>query len=236
MSDDGKTFIDDVREARAKLSAQYGHDIGRLCEAIRAIENEHPERLVRRPPRRHTPVPDLAYVRRLDRRRYHAYNRFVKRLSVYVETSIPSALYSVRESAFALAARELTLTWWNIRRQEFDLFTSEAAEEELLNGSFPKQTEMVACLDSIPRLALSSEVQGVAKRYADRLLMPSLDHLLDAVHLAVACVYECDVLLTWNIRHLANPNKLDHLAALNKELDLWTPKIMTPEHLMEPWP
>ena len=53
----------------------------------------------------------------------------------------------------------------------------------------------------------------------------------DAVHLAVACVSEMDFLLTWNIRHLANPNKLDHLTVINRRLGLLTPHIVTPEAL-----
>ncbi|MCK6483433.1 MAG: hypothetical protein L6R00_04770 [Phycisphaerae bacterium] len=55
----------------------------------------------------------------------------------------------------------------------------------------------------------------------------------DATHLAVACVQEVDFLLTWNIRHLANPNKLDHLTIINRRLGLLTPQIVTPEMLWE---
>jgi hypothetical protein len=61
-------------------------------------------------------------------------------------------------------------------------------------------------------------------------LVPS-DVSGDALHLAVACVHEVDFLLTWNIRHLANPNKLDHLTVINRRLGLLTPQIVTPEML-----
>ena len=33
----------------------------------------------------------------------------------------------------------------------------------------------------------------------------------DAIHVAVACIHSIDYLLSWNVRHLANPNKLLHL-------------------------
>jgi hypothetical protein len=53
----------------------------------------------------------------------------------------------------------------------------------------------------------------------------------DAVHLAVSCVHDVEYLLTWSIRHLANPNKLGHLLAINRRLGLLTPQIVTPEML-----
>ena len=49
--------------------------------------------------------------------------------------------------------------------------------------------------------------------------------------LAISCVHEVDFLLTWNIRHLANPNKLDHLTVINRRMGLLTPQIVTPEML-----
>ncbi len=40
-----------------------------------------------------------------------------------------------------------------------------------------------------------------------------------------------DFLRTWNIRHLANPNRTDHLIVINRRLGLLTPAIVTPEML-----
>ena len=67
-------------------------------------------------------------------------------------------------------------------------------------------------------------------RYVDELLVPG-DVGGDAIHLAIACANEMDFLLTWNIRHLANPNKVDHLTVINRRLGLLSPQIVTPEAL-----
>ena len=37
-----------------------------------------------------------------------------------------------------------------------------------------------------------------------------------------------DVLLTWNCKHLANPNKFGHIDLVNDELGLTTPLLTTP--------
>ncbi len=63
--------------------------------------------------------------------------------------------------------------------------------------------------------------------YIERRAMPN-DPGGDALHLAVASSYGLDVLLTWNCRHLANPNKMEHIRAVNRELRLPMPLITTP--------
>lgn len=50
----------------------------------------------------------------------------------------------------------------------------------------------------------------------------------DVLHLALALIYSMDVLLTWNCKHLANPNKFGHIDHVNEELGLTTPLLMTP--------
>ena len=52
-------------------------------------------------------------------------------------------------------------------------------------------------------------------------------------HYACASVHGMDLLLTWNIRHLANPGKTERLAVLKRRLGLATPVVCTPEALIE---
>ena len=52
------------------------------------------------------------------------------------------------------------------------------------------------------------------------------------MHLAIASMHSVDFLLTWNCRHLANANKVQHVAVLNGRLGLHVPVITTPMLLM----
>ncbi len=45
-------------------------------------------------------------------------------------------------------------------------------------------------------------------------------------------VNEVDYLLTWNCKHLANVNKIEHIQVINRRLGLLTPVILTPEMLL----
>jgi len=56
--------------------------------------------------------------------------------------------------------------------------------------------------------------------------MPA-DELGDADHLALASFYNCDMLVTWNCRRLANANKVGHIQRVNALLGLRTPLLVT---------
>ena len=45
--------IDEIRAVRMKISAEFGHDLRKLCAFLRQEEQKHPERLAvaPRPPR-----------------------------------------------------------------------------------------------------------------------------------------------------------------------------------------
>lgn len=58
----------------------------------------------------------------------------------------------------------------------------------------------------------------------------------DAVHVSVVCTHRIDYLLSWNVRHLANPNKLVHLRAICVRMGLMPPQIVTPDLLWEETP
>jgi hypothetical protein len=43
---------------------------------------------------------------------------------------------------------------------------------------------------------------------------------------------KCDILLTWNCKHLANANKFGHIRYTNSMLGLYVPAIVTPLELL----
>ena len=150
--------------------------------------------------------------------------------SVYIETSVPSAHVSTRTDHGSLHRQAVTRQWWREQLSRYEPWISDAVILELSEGNWTGKAEALRLVDPIHRLSIDPEVIGVARRYIDERLVPA-DLKGDAVHPAAACVHEVEFLLTWNIRHLANPNKLDHLLAINRRLGLLTPQIVTPEML-----
>ena len=74
------------------------------------------------------------------------------------------------------------------------------------------------------------EVCGIAELYVRHRLMPE-PTAGDALHLALASLNEIDYLLTWNVRHLANPNKVEHMTVTNRRLGLLSPVVISPDGL-----
>ena len=54
----------------------------------------------------------------------------------------------------------------------------------------------------------------------------------DAMHLAIATVYELDLLLTWNCRHLANANVMMNVGRYLRMSSYEPPMVITPYELM----
>ncbi len=129
---------------------------------------------------------------------------------VYIETTVPSAYVSTRDDPGSLHRRTETRRWWASQLWQYDVAVSPNVVLELRTGNWPGQEEALTLIESLPRLPVDEEIMGVASRYLLEKLVPN-DLAGDAAHLAIACAHEVDFLLTWNIRHLANPNKHEHL-------------------------
>jgi hypothetical protein len=79
----------------------------------------------------------------------------------------------------------------------------------------------------IKLLEETEEVSELTKAYITERLMPD-DPAGDALHLALASCHKIDVLLTWNCKHLANPNKIEDIRRFNEQMGLPMPLLATP--------
>ena len=153
------------------------------------------------------------------------------RKSVYVETTVPSAYVSRRQDARSLYRRQITRQWWSEQRRNFDVLTSQEVFRELNAFDFPGRSEAVEMLRSVSLLEITEDVVAISEVYVHEKLMPGPVGRGDGLHLAVAAFHGIDFLVTWNIRHMANLNKAEHMVVLNRRLALLTPVILTPEML-----
>ena len=149
--------------------------------------------------------------------------------SIFIETTIPS-YYVARPSRdlLRLARQEITREWWDTRRQEFALRTSQLVLDEAGGGEPAKAAERLNLLDGIPLLDLNEEVVTLATKLLTTGILPAVAGR-DAYHIAAAGVHDTDFLLTWNCKHIANPFIADRLLACFSEAGVHLPVICTPE-------
>lgn len=148
--------------------------------------------------------------------------------TVYVETTVLSFYYDERPDS--LHRRKVTRDWWRTQRRNYRLFASYFVLREAGSPVYPGWQKVAALARKLEMLTLVPDIEGIVKVYLENQLMPA-DDAGDAAHLATASFHAVDYLLTWNCRHLANANKVEHIRRVNRRLGLLTPEIVTPEQL-----
>jgi len=152
--------------------------------------------------------------------------------NIYIETSIPSFYFTERSSIEATARKNWTRQWWKEYSSQFTLFTSTAVMSELLRGNSQSTKDRVNLIKELELLQITDEVEEITAVYIEKKVMPN-DPAGDALHLAMASFHKIDVLITWNCRHIANPNKFNHIRIINYELGLPIPMLLTPLNYLD---
>jgi len=126
------------------------------------------------------------------------------KLSVYLETTVVSYLAADGSANPATAMRQaVTRRWWEQERHKYDLFVSEAVENECRRGDPVQARKRLSLIEAATMLILNRSIMELAQKLVIPGGLPE-SAAADAVHIAVATVYQIDYLATWNIRHIAN--------------------------------
>lgn len=151
---------------------------------------------------------------------------------VYIETSVVSYL-TARPSKNAFIARyqQATQDWWQLRRHDFDLFTSLLVINEASAGDQQMAQQRLQVLATIPLVDLKQEARDLAHQLIDRGPLPA-KAADDALHIALAAVHGLDYLLTWNCKHIANAEMRQPLIRICSAAGFTAPVTCTPEELM----
>jgi hypothetical protein len=151
---------------------------------------------------------------------------------LYIETTIPSYLTAGRSQNLRLAAdQETTREWWETRRQEYELFTSEIVVIECMEGVPGRAQARQDVLQGIVRLAALTEVDELAGHLVQAGIVPK-HASADAAHIAMAAAHALDFLLAWNCAHINNPHLIRRIERACAERGLDCPVICTPEELL----
>jgi hypothetical protein len=152
--------------------------------------------------------------------------------SVYLETSFVSACVTDRSDATSVHRRRMSREWWATQASRYDRFMSAEVVGELRHPNFHRGTLALELVQDIPLLPINEEVRGLARLLVREKVMPG-PVAGDALHVSVAAVHRIDYVLTWNVRHLANPSKVTHLKTICLRVGLLPPTLVTPEMLWE---
>lgn len=152
--------------------------------------------------------------------------------TVYLETTIVSYLTArLSNDVVRQAQQEVTRQWWNDRRHEFALYTSQFVLDEAAAGDPAAAAERLVMLDHADLLTITPETEPLAEQLLRDGALP-LKAKVDALHVAVATVNGMEYLITWNCRHLANAVLWHRIDRSCRLAGFQPPTICTPYELL----
>jgi len=152
--------------------------------------------------------------------------------SVYIETSIVSYLVARPSRDLTMAERQRqTREWWENRRGEFELFTSNITLREAALGEPAMALERTKALHGTPVLPMRPEVAKIGETLLGAGPLPRSAEE-DAYHISYAAVYNVSYLLTWNFKHIANPRMYSRIERVCRNHGLQPPTLCTPTELL----
>ena len=153
-------------------------------------------------------------------------------MRIYIESTIPSYVVARPARDLLQAARQqLTRDWWDLQREQHELFTSPIVLDEIAAGEREMARRRLELMASLTVLELTSAAETLADRVLRSGLLPAQADG-DAAHIALATVHKLDILLTWNCRHIANAAIVGRLRRLMETHGYTLPEIYTPEELL----
>jgi predicted nucleic acid-binding protein len=155
----------------------------------------------------------------------------MKRLKIYLDTSVISHLDQQDAPEKEADTQRL---WAEIKVGVYEVFISPVVAAELERCHEPKRSGLRSRLQEIEYTVLqeSAEVVELASRYLAAGVL-SKKSILDCQHIAYACVYGCDMILSWNFKHLVNHKTIAGVKSVNalagyKAMPIYTPTMLTP--------
>ena len=153
--------------------------------------------------------------------------------SVYLETSFVSACVTSRTDIASLYRKHVSTLWWAQQRTRHEVAIAQEVRKELSHPDYANGKEALALVEGVAVLPVNDDVRRLAGTLVEQRVMPGPAAAGDAIHVAVAAVHQCEYMITWNVRHLANVNKVRHLHQICRQIGYEPPAILTPDLLQE---
>jgi len=155
----------------------------------------------------------------------------MRKLKLYLDTSTASHLFAddVPDKMF-----DTNQLWEDLAKDDYEIFISPTVIDELEECNEPKRSQMYQKLREITFQILekTDEVNRLAREYINHGVLKE-KNLDDCFHIAFAVVYNCDIIVSWNFRHLVNYKTINKVKIVNAISQYREISIITPTMLLE---
>ena len=141
----------------------------------------------------------------------------MKKLKLYLDTSTINFLFAEDEPELQKITEEFFENF--VAKGKFKVYISDVVIEEIEKTKDIEKRKMlleVVFKYNLEAFSLTEEAVDLSNKYLTQKAIPK-KKVEDARHLAMATINECDALISWNYKHLANMNKERKITAINLE-------------------
>jgi len=153
------------------------------------------------------------------------------KLKVYLDTSVVSHLLA--DDAPEQQNDTLKL-WLQLKQDEYDAVVSPVVYEEIEGCDEDLGTQLLRNLNELnPTNAEETmETRILANEYLRTGILKQKS-LNDCRHIAIASIYGCKYILSWNMKHFVKRRTIEMVQNINRNLGIIQPSILTPAIFIE---
>jgi len=142
----------------------------------------------------------------------------MKKTTIYLDTSIINFLYA--DDAPEKMAITIDFFQNYVKKSVYDTYISPVVIDEINKTTdTKKRLKLLKVINDyklkvIDIAPFSNEIESLTNLYIIHKIIPE-KKLEDALHLAISTIFDIDIFLSWNYKHLANVNKERKIMSIN---------------------
>jgi len=155
----------------------------------------------------------------------------MRKLKVYLDTSTISHLFADDTPEKMNHTKQL---WKDFEAGKFEIYVSPLVLQEVKKCPEPRRSEMLKKLWLLPTTLLpeTAEVEQLASEYIKNGVLREKSYD-DCTHIAYAVINNCDMIVSWNFKHLVNYKTINKVKIVNAINNYREISIVSPSMLLE---
>jgi len=151
---------------------------------------------------------------------------------IYLDTSVVS--HYLADDAIE-KQYDTRILWDQLMKGEYEIIVSPVNYEEFEKCKTPEEIDALYEVLNMLEFTFvdeTVETHSLANEYLNTGIMPART-LDDCRHIAVASIYRCKYILSWNMKHFVKLKTMEMVKRVNEKLGVYQPMILTPAIFIE---
>ena len=153
----------------------------------------------------------------------------MRKPKIYLDTSVISHL---KQDDAPDKMKDTLKLWEEIKQGEYEVYVSTVTLEELGACYEPKRSMLLDRLNSIEFTLLDTNIE--IAQFANEIINQGIltsKSLDDCTHIALAVSNNCDIIVSWNFKHMVNVKTINGVRAISlfngyKTIDIYSPSFL----------